>query len=516
MKATSLAVLFSSRHSSGLRILLSAILTVVTYINLNATVINVPADYPAIQQGIDASVDGDTVLVQPGTYVENVNFNGHNIVVGSLFLTTQDTSYISQTIIDGDQSGSVVTFENGENNTTSITAFTITNGLSGLGGGIHCNNGSSPNITYNIIEGNTADGSLGNHGGGVCCLNGSNPLIANNIISDNEAHDIETANGGGIYCLNSNPLIIDNIIKQNVANNWQGGGGGICCISSDAYIAGNIIAENSVYADFGVGGGIFLGDDCDGAVVENNIIEGNFATLGGGISCAGGTNIKNNLILANWTSEGGGAIFCVSDPVIMNNIVIGNWSQYGYGDGIRCYIGSAPSVINNIIRGNGVEEIFVDFDAVPQIEYNDIKGGWEGEGNIDCDPMFCDQANDNYFLQANSCCVGAGQDGVDIGAFGVGCADPCEDYVVGDFNGSGEFNIADIVNSFSKLKIDQPEAALICECPPESGDFWAIAADVNNSCAFNIADIIDGFSYLKTGSPELVPCEACPPEGGGL
>ena len=89
---------------------------------------------------------------------------------------------------------------------------------------------------------------------------------------------------------------------------------------------------------------------------------------------------------------------------------------------------------------------------------------------------------------------------------------PCDNYIVGDFNDSGQFNIADIVDSFSKLKIDQPEAALICECPPESGDFWAIAADVNNSCSFNVADVIAGFSKLKTGSPALVPCEQCPPE----
>ena len=57
----------------------------------SATIINIPADYPTIQQGIDASVDGDTVLVQPGTYVENINFNAHNIVLGSLFLGTDGT-----------------------------------------------------------------------------------------------------------------------------------------------------------------------------------------------------------------------------------------------------------------------------------------------------------------------------------------------------------------------------------------------------------------------------------------
>ncbi len=87
-------------------------------------------DYTAIQTAIDASTtaDGDTVLVYPGTYTENINYNGKNIVVGSLYLSTQDTSYISSTIIDGNQSGSVVTFENGEGNSAQLIGFKITNG----------------------------------------------------------------------------------------------------------------------------------------------------------------------------------------------------------------------------------------------------------------------------------------------------------------------------------------------------------------------------------------------------
>jgi hypothetical protein len=85
------------------------------------------------------------------------------------------------------------------------------------------------------------------------------------------------------------------------------------------------------------------------------------------------------------------------------------------------------------------------------------------------------------------------------------------DYVVGDFNGSGVLNVADIVDGYSKLKTGFPEPGLLCECPGCSGNEWAVAMDVNNSCAFNVADIVDSYSKLKTGLPELVPCESCPP-----
>ncbi len=108
---------------------------------INATIINIPADYTTFYSAISSSVDGDTILVQPGTYLENINYAGKNITIGSLFLTTQDTTYISQTVLDGFQNGAVVTFENLEDSTAVLTGFTITNGYNyNNGGGIYCDN----------------------------------------------------------------------------------------------------------------------------------------------------------------------------------------------------------------------------------------------------------------------------------------------------------------------------------------------------------------------------------------
>ena len=158
---------------------MSRIIFIISFIQsfLFATIINVPNDYSTIQAGINASSDGDTVLAQSGTYVENINFNGKNIVVGSLYLTTSDTSYISSTIIDGNQSGSVVTFDSGEDTTAILSAFTIQNGSAVDGGGIYCYDNSSPSLANIRISSNTAD----NHGGGIYSEY-SNPTLTNKHI----------------------------------------------------------------------------------------------------------------------------------------------------------------------------------------------------------------------------------------------------------------------------------------------------------------------------------------------
>ncbi len=146
--------------------------------------------YTGIQQAIADCAHGDTVLVYPGRYRENISFMGKNITLASLELTTGDLQYKYSTILDGNQNGSVVLIKNGESN-VSIRGFTITNGTGtyyshqdrSFGGGVNIALMQAPRkarITNCLIMGNQAT-----RGGGVfagrCHLTLSGTTIKDNI-----------------------------------------------------------------------------------------------------------------------------------------------------------------------------------------------------------------------------------------------------------------------------------------------------------------------------------------------
>ena len=164
--------------------------------------INVPTDQPTIQAGIDAASDGDMVLVDDGTYYENINFKGKAIRVASQFWINGDTNHINNTIISGAQptnldSNTMVYFISGEDTSSVLCGFTITEG-SGTkyssggylfieAGGIYCNN-SSPLIEHNKIINNKCEYSFNVaqvFGGGISIWNETITIpviLRNNIL----------------------------------------------------------------------------------------------------------------------------------------------------------------------------------------------------------------------------------------------------------------------------------------------------------------------------------------------
>ena len=241
------------------------------YTFLNATIINVPTDQTTIQAAINVAVNGDTILVMPGTYVENISFNGKLITVGSLFLTTQDTTYISSTIIDGNSSGSVVIFNNSENSASILVGFTIKNGNSTWGGGIHCEE-ASPSLNNLYIVNNYAD-----YGGGILCNVNADITLSHLTIAGNNA-DV----GGGIYCYQSNPTLEKVLLSSNTATIF---GGGLFCYDNANFNIENVTMTNNSAGTSG--GAIYCSDsypDLVNSILWDNIPEEIFLTSGGTVT----------------------------------------------------------------------------------------------------------------------------------------------------------------------------------------------------------------------------------------
>ena len=106
-------------------------------------------DHTTIQTAINAAGTGDVVVVEPGTYVENINLSGRSITLRST--DPYNPSVVAMTIIDGGSSGSVITCSNGEGPDTVIEGFRITNGSASNGGGLYIRN-SSPTINYCVFR----------------------------------------------------------------------------------------------------------------------------------------------------------------------------------------------------------------------------------------------------------------------------------------------------------------------------------------------------------------------------
>jgi len=101
--------------------------------------ISVPDDFTSIQDAINFSMDGDTILVNPDTYYENIDFSGKDIILTSnVLIDDQNCPDVSSyPTIDGQESASVVTVNNGESNLSILYGFKIENGSANNGGGIY-------------------------------------------------------------------------------------------------------------------------------------------------------------------------------------------------------------------------------------------------------------------------------------------------------------------------------------------------------------------------------------------
>jgi hypothetical protein len=171
-------------------------------------------DFTAIQPAINAAANGDTVLVYPGIYYENIILTNRYLTLASTWIITPADSLVDLTVIDGNHQGSCIRTEDGDDWVT-VAGLTLRNGFGtnteplspyryGIGGGIRCRFSKMKVIRCKVID------NFASHGAGILSYV-SEIYLSGNYITNNWS----TATGGGFSSVYSR-VVFDSINRNNV------------------------------------------------------------------------------------------------------------------------------------------------------------------------------------------------------------------------------------------------------------------------------------------------------------
>ncbi len=333
----------STRFAAGtIRLVLSiAILVAMSSGRILAATILVPAEQPTIQAGIDAAIDGDTVEVSPGTYVETIDFLGKAIRVVAPMGATIDGS-----------AGTGVTFRSGETPSSILEGFTIVNGPGTVfvnvtfGGGVLCFK-ASPTILRNTLTGNSAD-----FGSGMAILGGASPQVVENLFDQNGGDFPGATSGGAIYIEGaSDAWIVRNEFHANGCTRW---GSAIACVDgANVTIEDNDFVEN-ISSGFSLAGGAVAALGSAPRVLDNTFDRNHADFFGGAVALRDSfATVRGNVMTSNTAGVAGGAIHCAGkgSPLLESNRI--ERGSSATGGGIACDEGVSVSIRSNVLLENG-------------------------------------------------------------------------------------------------------------------------------------------------------------------
>jgi len=372
--------------------------------------------FRTIWKALDVASDYDLVLVADTTYDEwDLDFNGRKIYLKGVDHNTAG----QRPVIDCQRAGRAFYFVSSETEDSVIDNFVIQNGRveDTYGGGVVCENNSSPTITNCVFQNNKTEDRYvwqdEEYGGAIYC-NSSSPTLTNCVFNNNSA----SMSGGAIFCDSSAPSITNCTFSGN--RSAMCGGAIYCYNSSDAEVSNCVFSGNTANWD---GGAIYCNHSAPsvtGCTFNDNSVE----NYGGAIDCYYSSPTITNCVFSGNSANNcnGGAISGDgSSPTLSNCTLNGNTANW-YGGAVDCH-SSSPTLNNCILWGNsagsGGDEIYIadsgssctlNYCCVDNNGYGFAAGGTIDDSNncIFADPQFVDAAGGDYHLQDTSPCIDAG------------------------------------------------------------------------------------------------------------
>ncbi len=392
----------------------------------------VPLQIPTIQQAIDSALPGDQILVDPGTYQENINFLGKDVSIVS-------TSGPAVTFIDGSAPtqgsalGSTVTFSSGETAAAILSGFTVQGGNGTLltdalgtyrrGGGIHVS-AASPTIENCQLNNNSSDFGSGLYAQGTLSLTLQNLQIMNNsglegsgiYLIDCGVVSIEQCNVSGNQAMTAGGAISINTctqvnLRQNtLTSNTALIGGGVYCRLSGLLIENNEVRLNEASL---LGGGITLYQSTSTCI--DSVFVANSANHGGGIGLDGGTLIiEKCLFTGNIATTAGAAVASTINLVsveVQRSTMAFNSSPNG-SPGVFYPPLSAGGATSTLVLSHSIlwnpTGLEIDIPTFSQVDHSVVSSGYPGTAVLVSDPLFQNPATENFSLDPLSPCIDAG------------------------------------------------------------------------------------------------------------
>ncbi len=485
-----------------MKILLLLFVVLFTSYSVQAATLNVPGTYPTIQLGLNAASSGDTILVQPGTYTENIIWPNTSAIV---LISAGDTS---NTIIDGGGASWVIKNTRGGiiTTTTVIDGFKITGGAERYGGGFHFNPIAGITLKNLLITENAA--SLTAASGGAIYINNltGNVVMDSLFIRNNSLNASNPGDGPAIFVDGSfsgtpSLTITNSIISYNfvtLATNSTRGGGVYANDLASMTVTDCDISYNTLFGgNTTEGGGIYMKDGdlnlTRVKITNNDVKAGGTVSRGGGVSFDGGIMtginvlISNNILSTGSTSRSGGGIYFQGTALNLTNCTIaGNVSA-----DMSAYAGGAISTwqdrytLKNCILWNPVatSEFTTIFGGSPAITtYSDITGGHAGIGNTNIAPVFV--GTNDYHLQVTSPCIDAGIPGIGV---------PTNDLDLATRSALPD------MGAYEQNGIALPIELLSFETTCENDNivlYWVTSSEINNDY-FSIQKSTDGYKFSE-------------------